>query len=615
MFRAIENAVAGGLKQLRFLRPPAIVEWSTLRSLAVVTGSALFIGMAALLVVIAITFALGGRIAGWHFFIFPLTVLATIYIACRRLDGRRSLRRTGGTMAAVLVLITAAFGGEALTVDLSADGQSTHQAAISIVAHGWNPYRDPGFDHPDKLSPDDYLLRELPQRPLFSKGYIVKNAAKGTYYQAGAAEALFGTTSAGKGFNVITLAAAFLLVVAAASHLGAAPVWSLAAGFTAAFNPVAVNQLLSTYVDGQLAMILTGLVALGVIMAFSKKRLPVIAFGAVVVLGINVKLTGFFYTGFLGLMTVICLRWATGAYKAAGVFILASAIGTFLVGYSPFVLDIVQDGSLFAYLKTTPIWENSFVTDHDRLTKLFMSLFSQTEINPIAPHLKAPFGVNWTELSDYRSIAAPDARIGGFGPWMGGAVFLSAIVMLFYFVRQTKGRWFLVFATGALFISALANPEAWWARFSPQVWLIPVAIAVFGLRYPLHDDAGAIARALIAVIVINAGFVFAQSCYAQINQQIAANKVLDIMAETSRPFDVYVENFYFNELLMKRRGIAIRETDLEHCKAFFRPVYLRMNACFDGAPGPEMMAAIEKVRAVETELNEKGLNDWLLLNL
>lgn len=534
-------------------------------------------------------------------------------LGCRSASpGRKSKQAALGGLAAML-LTAFAFWGVGNTLDMSPDGQSAHLAGAHLLANGWNPIRDPGFERADEILPKDYPLRDA-VGAAFAQGYHAKAAAKGVYYRAASAVVFFGDFDIGRGFNLLAIAAAFLLAAAAASLLGLSPFWSAAVGAAAALNPVAVNQALSSYVDGQLAMLLTSLLALGVILARSKSRLATAGFGAAMILAIGAKLTGFFYAGFLGFCVVLFLRRWTGAYRAAWTFVAASAVGTLLVGYSPIVSNMINDGRPFRYLRNVVIWENPLVERHDRLTKLAISLFSETDAKLAAPQLKAPFAITRSEWRDLRQVTDAGARIGGFGPWMGGLIASSAAIAALAAVRRLRGRGVLLVAVAIIIGSALANPEAWRAHLSPQIWLVPLAVALFGLLQKPTSDIAVFARALCVAVLLNAGFVAFKSVYRQANYQMAANGILDVMADLDRRLTVDLGNSRINQILLRNRGIAFREVDdIKACPAAFRTPDLNVEVCV--LPRDERAtAALREVEAYEARLRRAGAAYPLILS-
>jgi len=56
---------------------------------------------------------------------------------------------------------------------------------------------------------------------------------------------------------------------------------------------------------------------------------------------------------------------------------------------------------------------------------------------------------------------------------------------------------------GLIFISALSLSESWWARYAPQVWMIPVMTAIIGLLIVRHGQQRWLIFALLLTLSVN----------------------------------------------------------------------------------------------------------------
>jgi hypothetical protein len=89
--------------------------------------------------------------------------------------------------------------------------------------------------------------------------------------------------------------------------------------------------------------------------------------------------------------------------------------------------------------------------------------------------VKLPFTFSREEV---RAFQGADVRVGGFGPLFGGAMLLAAAVLaLVPCVGTPPLRPWLVLPL-ALLASVLAHPHGWWARYAPQLWLVPASAVV-----------------------------------------------------------------------------------------------------------------------------------------
>ena len=90
------------------------------------------------------------------------------------------------------------------------------------------------------------------------------------------------------------------------------------------------------------------------------------------------------------------------------------------------------------------------------------------------PRWKVPFTVSKPELYIFFNT---EPRYGGFGPWFGSVLVVTLVGYLLAGRVMVRRVWT---AGGVLALlvalSALLNPEAWWARLSPQFWLVPIIL-------------------------------------------------------------------------------------------------------------------------------------------
>ena len=86
--------------------------------------------------------------------------------------------------------------------------------------------------------------------------------------------------------------------------------------------------------------------------------------------------------------------------------------------------------------------------------------------NPETPRLfwKVPFTSHFD-----MPFVAEDVRISGFGHLFSG-IFLISLFLSLFLLKKKKGG--LIFS--AIYLTTLLNPICWWARFVPQLHLLPV---------------------------------------------------------------------------------------------------------------------------------------------
>jgi len=386
-------------------------------------------------------------------------------------------------IAALWLAFCVVAGGASLgwLYDFSGDGQWYHLPGILALAQGWNPF------HVPRLADWNPAFAQAVASPDINyPGYVyVQHYAKGAWIVAAVAYRGTGLLEATKVFNLLYVLAVYLTAVAVLGRLGFSRLWSRTIAVATAANPVSMYQLASFFVDGQLASLCT-LVLLSSFDYFLERRTRALFLvGAAIVLLANVKFTGVVYAvALVGGMGV--LGWLRGRkdevkrYAMAGVTSLLVAI--LVVGYQPYVTNARDNGHPFYPAlgredARNLQWHSApapFMAMNP-VEKLVRSLFARSASADEMPEWKMPAAVSKQELYIFFNT---EPRYGGFGPLFGAALLLAMVA--FPLARRTMPR--EAWTTGAsiailVAASALLNPEAWWARLSPQFWLVPLVLA------------------------------------------------------------------------------------------------------------------------------------------
>lgn len=442
--------------------------------------------------------------------------------------------------------------------DLSYDGQSYHQEAIILLKNGWNPFYDAPLTLP---TGHDIWINHYPR--------LSETVAAALY-------AVTGHIEQSKVFNFLLMAGSFFLALSALLAHNAGKTRAVALSLLLAGNPVSVYQSLGFYVDGQLASLLLCLLALSYLLHKGPNRWIVTAYSLCLMMTVNNKFTA------VGYAAVFCLGLLVALYmsekfdllkKMVKLSVVSALIGVVVAGFNPYVTNTLRHGHPFYPLAgpgsrdvVADFTPKSFLP-LNRIQRALVSYFSVTEENSTtnaATKLKVPFTITAGELSKF---GEPDVAIGGFGPLFGGAIVLSLAIVLVS-LRLSISRVLLTLGVLAILLaSVFINSAAWWARYVPQLWFVPVVCALLGFSFERKKAIAACSWVLVAVLAVNALSV---AC-AYVSLQYDWNRTLKSQLETVRnsPQPVLASFGYSwsNRIRFEELGIAYREGDTSGCPA------------------------------------------------
>jgi len=426
-----------------------------------------FLSVYAALVLVPWAFlAVGLSVAAWMVPLAVLVATGALYL----LAGSDRPRTVGlalmivGSVLLVGVVIALSF------YDASVDGRWYHQSAVISLADGWNPISnaDPGF------VPGLQYVRSYP---------------KGFWIAAAALYELFGSIEVGKSLHVLPLGASFFLTLSLLVRFRVRTGWAVVAAGLAAANPIWILESLSFYLDGQIASLLLVALVSALWQVYEVgNRLSIGALSLSLILLVNLKFTGLFYAGLILLAlggTLLWQRRRVELRRAIAVYAVVLGVAVGVVGFNPYVQNTLDFGNPFY-----PLYgEGSvdFITDNtpinlrgaSQVAQLTYGIFGKPA-NPIEHEAELTVPFSPSSLSVQFPYTGPGARTAGFGPLFSGALVLASAGLVWVAIRQHgKGARLLVILTvGFLLVTVVAHPEGWWARYTPQLWLVPIVVMV-----------------------------------------------------------------------------------------------------------------------------------------
>jgi hypothetical protein len=510
------------------------IERSDSRCLLLGVGLACFV---ALLHVTTLASVAVGLKPGWP---AALVAVLLLFVLTMLLHDDFATAVVWGVVGPITFVIATAFLSSQV-MDASYDGLMYHQTGVLRLLSGWNSFRDG------------------------SSGSIWVDAYPKASWLVGASLAsLMGTVEAMKAQNFALLAASGCLVFGAL-RFGIPALsrsYCVLLASLAAMNPVALSQLLTGYNDGLLGSGLTCLVALAAIAIFrAQERRWLIHAILLLPFVVNLKFTAIPYTVVLLLAGLASLAFVAERLPAVRLGISLSAalmLAVFFLGFDPYVKNTLQHGHpfypVFGEGKINVMEANlpDALQHAGYLTKLAAGIFA----SPMAgQHGEIAFSwlPRWRQIEQY---SVPDVRLAGFGPLFAMTLMLSVAILAAVRKMQLRQRWLLGCAL-VLALSGLINPEAWWARYVPQLWLA-LTCTVACLATDSRLLTRRLAASVAAVMLLNAASVAAASAAAAVWKSRYWATSLTALRDESRsgpPLRIQVGNHLATPARLDRWGV------------------------------------------------------------
>ena len=438
-------------------------------------------------------FALTIPITPFHILIaFILTVLISIFISWYYYGKQKSADYKIAACLVVgfgIILILCLWMAGSF-YDTSFDGQWYHQGAVIQLENGYNPiYGQVPSNYSGAEFINDYpKTMETVASEIFSFTHNIED---------------------GKLVNPFLMVTAFLLIFPAIAF--AFPKldikYSLVIAALCALNPVCIYQSLSFYVDGASAALLAIIVFL-MILAFKKMDYVLYSTIAIaIILAINIKFFDLVYVAIIVLGFVVMCKLYNRATLLHYLLIASVVVGV-LFGFNPYIMNFVNHGTPFYPIEgvSTELITNDTpqnIIGMNPSEQFVYSIFSQSSDEKTDAYLKMPLTVNNTEG---QAFYMTDTRSGGFGV-LFSAIFILMIILaaILVYMNFKDGKLmggFLLLMCLIILISVLINPSSWWARYVPQLWLIPLILLVCSCQR-FTGKLKLLNYALIALMVIN----------------------------------------------------------------------------------------------------------------
>jgi hypothetical protein len=458
-----------------------------------------------------IGFIRGYSISGWQFPVSIVMMLVTQYYAARELFTIKPFRvflQTSGILVAILavsIVFSSAF------YDVSFDGQWYHQETVIRLKKGWNPYfkefpvpkiagipkKEDAFCSGPHVPPTENPNADQPV--IYIKYVSVNYFAKGAEITWAAIYAMTGHIESAKALNVICLFASLFLCLSVLYKMGrwsAKKIWLLS--LLLSLNPVTIYQLTSFCVDGLMYSMMLSLLATFVLICLEKNKYVFFIFGLLIMIGVNIKFTSVVFTGLfcLGFFVFLLLKkqWIL-VRKVLIAGTISCLLGLVFIGFHPYITNLITYNNPFHGLTETrnvnQTLKPEYFMDKNRFIEFFVSYSARSYDTAASGQslkdiVKIPFTFNKTELLNANNV---ELSIAGFGPFFGGALWVWLIFLVVVAVRYYKNPSFKIycFLSGFLLLTVFIMPDPWWARFVPQLWILPIALLIFAEYAPVTN--------------------------------------------------------------------------------------------------------------------------------
>jgi hypothetical protein len=343
-----------------------------------------------------------------------------------------------------------------------------------------------------------------------------------------------------------------------------------------AFNPVSMYQSLTFYVDGLLGSLLLCLIALGCLIYKRPGWLLLSVYTMAMILTMNIKFTAIGYAGVLTIGLLIALYMSEQFIRLKQLFRVAALggmIGVLIVGYNPYVTNTLHDGHPFYPLAGEDAIDvvKSFTPRNlERMNRFEMaaaSYFAKPMGNDTA---KKPTEFQWPFMFDIKKLptfAETDVAVSGFGPLFSGALILSLLALVSAFRKRPGVSLAAVGVIAVLAGSSFINPAAWWARYVPQLWAVPIICALLALSLKGHRLLNGIGIALVVVLAANSLLVGGSFTITQLAMSNELRGQLAQLQSVSQPVKAEFTYSWSNRERLKAFGIEFKEESPLSCSS------------------------------------------------
>ncbi|WP_233804744.1 hypothetical protein [Paraburkholderia sp. HP33-1] len=407
------------------------------------------------------------------------------------------------TIVSILFIAVVLFGFGYLR-EFSYDGLSYHVATPLLLDHNLN-----GF-----------ASSHAPGGAFWAAHY-----PKAFEYFAYTATVLTSHFNSGKSFTLLLSVPACLALMRLLQSAGISARAALIASATCVYNPVALGQLTTFYVDAAHYYCWT---IFSVNLLFALKGMPYsrVQLGIALVLLIGSKMTGPIFAT-ISILVFFVVTFISGEKRnffqkhkgLIGQLAISTFVAVAVIGYSPYVENVVAGKHILYPIlgkdRIDLVGEKTYphFFGMTPLHRLFLSYFS-VPMNCSSCTMEPVFVPSPAHLRDaFIALHTADTRFGGFGPFFGAM--LIACLASFFWRRKGADEVVKIYLLATLVI-VLTHPQSWWARYVPMFYVVPfLVIAGFSANQKLFHVVVAfgIANSVLAAASVMGYIVLKETHY------------------------------------------------------------------------------------------------------
>lgn len=331
----------------------------------------------------------------------------------------------------------------------------------------------------------DHRLNGVTGSHAPSGAFWANHYPKAFEYFAYTAKVLTTHFNSGKSFTLLLSVPALSALVQLFQTAGISRRTALVASAACIYNPVALGQWATFYVDAAHYYCWT-IFSVNFLFALKSRTYSKVQLGIALVLLIGSKLTGPVFAA-ISILVFFVAAFIGGEkrdffWKYKGVFgqlAIWSIVAVAVVGYSPYVENVAAGKHVFYPVlgkDKVDVMKRQASTHFlamNPLHRLFLSYFSmpsdceaceesEPTFVPSPTHVRAAIG----------ALHTADTRFGGFGPFFG---FMLISCLASFFWRRKHADVVKLYLLATLVI-VLAHPQSWWARYVPMFYVVPFLV-------------------------------------------------------------------------------------------------------------------------------------------